>query len=223
MTSAGIRYSNIEPDHEISAEPRPTGVSARPSRNQCVGGDVALGDREEARQPGLRGEQVVVARVERAVARPGSRSRRACASGRTGSRSPSRGTARWARSAIALEAPDERRGGRRAPSASPAGRVGQLGDRREAVAPAARRRSARSRSVALDGRPAASAQVDELAVRRPRRAPPVSAARDVRERAGVGRELGRGGRPTSPGVASAIGAASPRRAAARAPRRGAAG
>ena len=34
MTSAGIRYSNIEPDHEISAEPRPTGVSARPSRNQ---------------------------------------------------------------------------------------------------------------------------------------------------------------------------------------------
>ncbi len=30
----GIRYSNIDPDHETSAEPRPTGVSGRPSWNQ---------------------------------------------------------------------------------------------------------------------------------------------------------------------------------------------
>ena len=101
MTSAGIRYSNIEPDHEIRAEPRPTGVSARPRRNQCSAGDVALGDREEAGQARLRGEQVVVARVERAVRRRGSRSRRACASGRRGSRSPSRGRAAGHCSAIA--------------------------------------------------------------------------------------------------------------------------
>ena len=65
-----MRYSNIEPDHEMRAEPRPTGVSARPSRNQWSAGDVALGDREEARQTGLRGEEVVVARVQRAVADP---------------------------------------------------------------------------------------------------------------------------------------------------------
>ena len=70
ITSAGIRYSNIEPDQETSAEPRPTGVSARPRRNQCSGGDVALGDGEEARQARLGRQQVVVARVERPVADP---------------------------------------------------------------------------------------------------------------------------------------------------------
>ena len=42
MTSDGIRYSNIEPDHEISAAPRPTGVTARPSRNQCRAGTSPL-------------------------------------------------------------------------------------------------------------------------------------------------------------------------------------
>ena len=60
----------MDPDHEIRADPRPTGVSARPSRNQWSGGDVALGDREEAGQPGLGGEQVVVAGVQRAVPDP---------------------------------------------------------------------------------------------------------------------------------------------------------
>ena len=34
MTSGGMRYSNIEPDQEIKAAPRVTGVAARPSRNQ---------------------------------------------------------------------------------------------------------------------------------------------------------------------------------------------
>ncbi len=38
MTSDGMRYSNIEPDHEMSAAPRPTGVTARPSRNQWLAG-----------------------------------------------------------------------------------------------------------------------------------------------------------------------------------------
>ena len=37
MTSSGIRYSNIDPDQDTRAAPRPTGVSARPSRNQCLG------------------------------------------------------------------------------------------------------------------------------------------------------------------------------------------
>jgi hypothetical protein len=38
MTSDGIKYSNIEPDQEISAAPLSTGVTARPSRNQCRAG-----------------------------------------------------------------------------------------------------------------------------------------------------------------------------------------
>ncbi len=42
MTSAGIRYSNIEPDQEMSAAPRLTGVSARPSWNQCSTGTSPL-------------------------------------------------------------------------------------------------------------------------------------------------------------------------------------
>ena len=42
ITSDGIRYSNIDPDHEISAEPRSTGVKARPSRNQCRAGTSPL-------------------------------------------------------------------------------------------------------------------------------------------------------------------------------------
>ena len=38
MTSGGIRYSNIEPDHEIKALPRETAVAARPRRNQWRAG-----------------------------------------------------------------------------------------------------------------------------------------------------------------------------------------
>ena len=38
MTIDGIRYSNIEPDHEINAAPFATGVTARPRRNQCRAG-----------------------------------------------------------------------------------------------------------------------------------------------------------------------------------------
>jgi hypothetical protein len=36
MTSEGIRYSNIDPDQEMSAAPWPIAVTARPSRNQCL-------------------------------------------------------------------------------------------------------------------------------------------------------------------------------------------
>ena len=42
MTSDGIRYSNIDPDHEISAAPCATGVTARPRRNQCRAGTSPL-------------------------------------------------------------------------------------------------------------------------------------------------------------------------------------
>ena len=34
----GIKYSNIDPDHDTSAAPPSTGTSARPSRNQCAAG-----------------------------------------------------------------------------------------------------------------------------------------------------------------------------------------
>src|SRR5207253_10119459 len=67
MTSAGIRYSNIEPDHERRADPMPTGVKGRPSWNQCATGTsplamaMKLASRaSEARQIGraTRGEAV---------------------------------------------------------------------------------------------------------------------------------------------------------------------
>ena len=67
MTSDGIRYSNIDPDQEISAAPRETGVTARPRPEPVAGRNVSLGDRHEARQPRLRGEEIVTARVERAL------------------------------------------------------------------------------------------------------------------------------------------------------------
>ena len=65
MTSGGIRYSNIEPDQEIRAPPCATGVIARPSRNQCRAGSVALGDREEAGQPRLGRQEVVAIGIQR--------------------------------------------------------------------------------------------------------------------------------------------------------------
>ena len=70
MTSAGIRYSNIEPAHDTSAEPRPTGVRRAAEPEPVVGVDVALGDGQEAGETSLRGQQVVVARVQRAVEHP---------------------------------------------------------------------------------------------------------------------------------------------------------
>src|ERR1700694_1455042 len=42
MTSDGIRYSNIEPDQEMSAAPCSTAVTARPRRNQCRAGTSLL-------------------------------------------------------------------------------------------------------------------------------------------------------------------------------------
>ena len=67
ITRAGIKYSNIDPDHEIRAEPRPTGVSGATEAEPVFGIDVALGDRHEAGEAGFRGEQVVVARIQRSV------------------------------------------------------------------------------------------------------------------------------------------------------------
>src|SRR3972149_1303465 len=42
MTSAGIRYSNIDPAQDTSTESCSTGVRARPSRNQCDTGTSPL-------------------------------------------------------------------------------------------------------------------------------------------------------------------------------------
>jgi hypothetical protein len=42
MTSVGIRYSNIDPDQDMRAESCSTGVSDRPSRNQCETGTSPL-------------------------------------------------------------------------------------------------------------------------------------------------------------------------------------
>ena len=85
--------------------------------------DVALGDRDEARQPGLGGEQIVAARSRGSRRRRGSRSRRASASGRRGSRSPWRRPSRPAHVRASKRERDEAR---------------------------ASRASSRSRSVALD-------------------------------------------------------------------------
>ena len=106
--------------------------------------DLALGDREEARQARFRGEQVVVARVERPVGRPGSRSRRASASESNRKLKSISANSRSAWSAIATQAPLER--GRPAgPIVVRAGRaIGQLdviGDR-----PAIRRQPRRCRA-----------------------------------------------------------------------------
>ena len=67
IISAGIRYSNIEPDHEMRAEPRPTGVSD-PTQAKPVGsGNVAFGDRDEASKARFRSQQVVTVGVELVV------------------------------------------------------------------------------------------------------------------------------------------------------------
>ena len=64
MTSDGIRYSNIEPDQEISAEPR-AAASGAAETEPVPGRHVALGDGDEARQPRLGRQQVVAVGVER--------------------------------------------------------------------------------------------------------------------------------------------------------------
>ena len=69
MISPGIRYSNIEPDHDISTESFPTGVSRRPRRNQCRIGTSPLAIAMKLSSTRLGREQVVAAGVERSVGR----------------------------------------------------------------------------------------------------------------------------------------------------------
>ena len=109
ITSDGIRYSNIDPDHEISAEPRSTGVRPRPEAKPVARRHVALGDRDEARQARLGGQQVVAVGIETCRRRRGSRSRAAAARGRTESRTPSRRTS-LPRSCERRQSPLERSG-----------------------------------------------------------------------------------------------------------------
>ena len=207
-------------DHEMRAEPRPTGVSARPSRNQWSGVDVALGDREEAGEPGLGREQVVVARVERRRRGPGTRSRTACGSGRTGSRSPSPGTA---------AGPGRRSPARRrtscAAAGAPASGCGRSGGSDSSASV--------GKAVACGSGSASSAEVSDVAARRPAEPPrPTSRARcsapsprsavmrrgDVRQRPGVRRELAQARRPVP---RASRGRRRRLRPAARGPRRGA--
>ncbi len=63
-TSVGIRYSNIEPDHERSPASRPDRIERPAERGPVADRHVALGDRPQAREARLGGEQVVEARVE---------------------------------------------------------------------------------------------------------------------------------------------------------------
>ena len=71
IITSGIRYSNIEPDHDISTESGPTGVSARPAETEPVRHrHVALGDRDQRREARLRGKQVVAAGIEHAEIDP---------------------------------------------------------------------------------------------------------------------------------------------------------
>ena len=121
---------------EHGTGPRDEGGTAphgreRPAEQEPVSGrDVALGDGHEASEPRLGGQQVVAARIERALRRCDSRSRRACAKGRRGSGSPCPGPsarrgARWRRAAAraaTLRAPQgaglrrsRARGSRRSP------------------------------------------------------------------------------------------------------------
>ena len=67
MTSDGIRYSNIDPDQEISAAPWRDRRDGTAEVEPVAGRNVALGDRHEAREPRLGGEEIVAARVERAL------------------------------------------------------------------------------------------------------------------------------------------------------------
>src|ERR1700690_2040889 len=56
MTRDGMRYSNIDPDHDRSAAPKPV-----PARN------IVLGDCEKTREARLGRQQVVATWIERAL------------------------------------------------------------------------------------------------------------------------------------------------------------
>ena len=67
MTSAGIRYSNIDPDQEMSAEPRPTGVKSAAQTKPVRRRNISFCDRDEAREARLGSQQVVAIGSKAAV------------------------------------------------------------------------------------------------------------------------------------------------------------
>ena len=89
MTSDGIRYSNIDPDQEISAAPCADRRHRAAEPEPVPGRNVALGDGDEAGQPRFRRQQVVAIGIERVLRHADSRSTAAGGRGRTGSRTPS--------------------------------------------------------------------------------------------------------------------------------------
>ena len=181
ITSAGIRYSNIDPDHEIRAEPRPTGVSARPSRNQWSGGDVALArSRGSSARRRFGREQVVVARIECAVQDP--EADREQLAGRIEQEAEVHLVeVAIGRSAIAWS----RRTSGAAASADPSSaggctRIRQLGDRRRTSSRAAAScMIARSRTWLATARAASPLPTSRARAPRLRRAPPMQAGDDV--------------------------------------------
>ena len=180
-TASGTRTSTRT--RRSSAEPRSTGVSGAPEPEPVLHRDVALRDRDEAREARLGGQQVVAARVERPVgdpvadreqlplgieqeaelraanpARPMPRASAAAAR----ERGPRRPSARGRRPARRLaRAPRRRR--RRVRPARPCGGPGRGGPPRSG--PAARRGSASRRARA------------RAPARRPRGAPRASGRR----------------------------------------------
>ena len=67
ITSAGMRYSNIDPDQETSADPQSTGVKRATEFEPMRRRDIALRNGDEAGEPRLRRQQIVTTRVETVI------------------------------------------------------------------------------------------------------------------------------------------------------------
>ena len=87
ITRAGIRYSNIDPDHEMSADPRPTGRSGTPEPEPVIGRHVplAIARKLASRASEARRVRQEVGSSAPSRTRKGDRSRRASGPDRRGS------------------------------------------------------------------------------------------------------------------------------------------
>ena len=130
IRSDGMRYSNIVPPHDRSAG-APATCGHRPAERVPVRlGHVALHDREVAREPRLRRQEIVVVAVEPDPAWRCSRCERASARRRRGAGSPSRAPLRprarrgraARRSSAAARASERRRASASRSRRSPRGR-----------------------------------------------------------------------------------------------------
>ena len=104
MTSAGIRYSNMEPDQEMSAEPFPTGVKARPQSEPVQMEGRRLWQSRRSLQGALPRRAGRSSSVSRCRRPRDIRSKKACASYRTRKLKSIPSNMSSARSAISSEA-----------------------------------------------------------------------------------------------------------------------